>query len=168
MIINLGFSYGCTSFFPGPLPLSVMPISIPVIMVLTERKPNSHDHRGIIAILLHGELGCPLSYLVAGSEVINVEVSVTDIYGMAIARDQFLEAWVETRKARRCDSRKLRNGHARQQYLKDPQLWLHFRTIGWQSMLRKTNRIMLQGRLRLLSGRHASPLRRAYLRHRDP
>jgi hypothetical protein len=61
-----------------------MPISMPEIMVLTARKPNSHDHMGIIAILLHGEFGWPLSYLVAGSVVVNVEVSVTEIYGVAI------------------------------------------------------------------------------------
>ena len=57
---------------------------MPVIMVLTARKPNSHDHIGIIAILLHGEFGWPLSYLVSGTVVINVEVSVTEIYGVAI------------------------------------------------------------------------------------
>ena len=61
-----------------------MPISMPVIMVLTAWKPNCHDHIGIIAILLHGEFGWPLSYLVSGTVVINVEVSVTEIYGVAI------------------------------------------------------------------------------------
>ena len=97
---NQGFSYGCISFFPGPLPLSVMPISMPVIMVLTARKPNSHDHMGIIAILLHGELGWPLSYLVAGSVVVKVEVSVTDIYGVAIVGDCFLDGFGENEKGR--------------------------------------------------------------------
>jgi hypothetical protein len=66
-----------------------MPISMPVIMVLTARKPNSHDHMGIIAILLHGEFGWPLSYLVAGSVVINVAVSVTEIYGRCHCWDRF-------------------------------------------------------------------------------
>jgi len=40
-----------------------------------------------MAILLHGELGCPLSYLV--SEVMAVEVSVTDMYGVAIVEVVF-------------------------------------------------------------------------------
>jgi hypothetical protein len=105
--VNWRFSYGCTSFFPGPLPLSVMPTSMPVTMVLTARKPNSHDHMGIIAILLQGEFGWPLSYLVAGSDVVKVEVSVTDIYGVAIVGDRFLETLMNTRNDRRCDSREL-------------------------------------------------------------
>jgi hypothetical protein len=80
-----------------------MPISMPVTMVLTARNPNSHTQMGIIAILLHGEFGWPLSYLVAGFEVVNVEVSVTDSYGCADIGDCFRDC-VETMSVMKCGS----------------------------------------------------------------